>query len=44
MGQSKYMALNMLYTMAELGAAEDEHVEATRKAYAERGIDCSVSQ
>jgi pyruvate formate lyase activating enzyme len=44
MGQSKYKALNMLYTMDGLGAADDEQVEAARKAYVERGIDCSISR
>ena len=44
MGQSKYKALNMLYTMAELGAADDGQVEAARKAYARCGIDCSISR
>jgi pyruvate formate lyase activating enzyme len=44
MGQGKYRALNMDYTMKELSAADDAQVEATRKAYTERGIDCSVSR
>jgi pyruvate formate lyase activating enzyme len=44
MGQSKYKALNMLYTMDGLGAADEEQVEAARKVYAECGIDCSISR
>jgi pyruvate formate lyase activating enzyme len=44
MGQSKYKALNMLYTMEGLGAASDEQVEAARKAYVQRGIECSISR
>jgi len=44
MGQSKYRALNMVYTMGERVAADDDQVETARKAYAERGIDCSVSR
>jgi pyruvate formate lyase activating enzyme len=44
MGQSKYKALNMLYTMDGLGAADDEQVEAARKAYVQCGIDCTISR
>jgi len=44
MGQSKYKALNMLYAMEELGAADDERVESARKAYIRCGIDCSISR
>ena len=44
MGQSKYRALNMLYAMEGLGAADDEQVEAARKAYIQCGIDCSISR
>jgi pyruvate-formate lyase-activating enzyme len=44
MGQSKYRALNLDYTMQELSAADDAQVEAARIAYTERGIDCSVSR
>ena len=44
MGQSKYRALNMVYTMEGLGAADGEQVEAARKAYVQCGIDCSVSR
>jgi len=44
MGQSKYKALNRRNPMEGVGAAEDERVEAVRKAYIERGIDCTVSR
>ncbi len=44
MGQSKYRALNLRYTMGELGAMDADQAEAVRKAYAEHGIDCSISR
>ncbi len=44
MGQSKYRALHMFYTMDGLGAADDEQVEAARKAYVQCGIECSISR
>jgi len=44
MGQSKYRALNMLYTMEGVGATDDEQVEAARKAYVQHDIDCSISR
>lgn len=44
MGQSKYRALNMLCAMEGLGAADDWHVEAIRKAYIQCGIDCTISR
>jgi len=44
MGKNKYTALNMPYNMEGLGAADDEQVEAARRAYAQRGIDCSISR
>jgi pyruvate formate lyase activating enzyme len=44
MGQSKYKALNLLYTIEGLDAADDEHAEAARKAYVQCGIDCSISR
>ena len=43
-GQSKYQALHMLYVMEGLGPADDEQVEAVRKAYVQRGIECSISR
>jgi len=44
MGQSKYKALGMPFTMERLGAADDHQVEAVQKAYIERGINCTVSR
>jgi pyruvate formate lyase activating enzyme len=44
MGRSKYSALNMPYNMEGFGAADDEQVEAARKAYIQYGIDCSISR
>ena len=44
MGQSKYRALHMPYTMEGLAAAEDGHVEEVRKAYVQCGIECTVSR
>jgi pyruvate formate lyase activating enzyme len=44
MGQSKYMALNRTCMMEELAMADDERVEAIRKAYIARGIDCTISR
>jgi pyruvate formate lyase activating enzyme len=44
MGMSKYQALHIGYAMESLGAAEDEQVEAVRKAYVQWGIDCSISR
>jgi pyruvate formate lyase activating enzyme len=44
MGQSKYKALAMPCIMEELDTANDEQVEAVRKAYLARGIDCTISR
>jgi pyruvate formate lyase activating enzyme len=44
MGESKYRALNIPYALQGLGAADEEQVEAARKAYVELGIDCSISR
>jgi pyruvate formate lyase activating enzyme len=44
MGQSKYEALGMTCMMNELAMANDEQVEAVRKAYIARGIDCTISR
>ena len=44
MGWSKYKALNMVYTMEGQGAADEEQIEAVRKAYVEYGIECLVSR
>jgi pyruvate formate lyase activating enzyme len=44
MGQSKYKALDMPCAMERLGAADDEQIEAVKKAYIKRGIDCTISR
>jgi pyruvate formate lyase activating enzyme len=44
MGQSKYKSLNMRYSMEGLRAADGEQLEAVRKAYVQRGIECTISQ
>jgi pyruvate formate lyase activating enzyme len=44
MGHSKYRALKMLYTMEGFGAADNEQVEAARKAYVRCGIECTISR
>lgn len=44
MGQSKYMALNMPCIMEGLGVEDDAQVEAVKKAYIDRGIDCAISR
>jgi pyruvate formate lyase activating enzyme len=44
MGQSKYHALHMPCIIEELAAANDEQVEAVRKAYSAHGIDCTISR
>jgi pyruvate formate lyase activating enzyme len=44
MGKNKYRALNLPYTMDEIGAADDGHLEEIRRAYVQRGIDCTISR
>ncbi|MEJ2111528.1 MAG: glycyl-radical enzyme activating protein [Acidobacteriota bacterium] len=44
MGWSKYGALDMKYPMEETAAAVDEMVESVKRAYLERGIQCTVSR
>jgi pyruvate formate lyase activating enzyme len=44
MGQSKYEALNMQCIMDGRGMAEDEQVEAAKKAYIDHGLDCTISR
>jgi pyruvate formate lyase activating enzyme len=44
MGQGKYKALNMPYTMEGPGIADDKQVEAVREAYIDRGINCTISR
>ncbi len=43
-GQSKYKALNIMYLMEGIGAADDEQVEAAKKAYVVLGINCMISR
>ena len=33
-----------MYIWKELGIADDEQVEAVKKAYIDRGIDCTISR
>jgi pyruvate formate lyase activating enzyme len=44
MGQSKYKALNMLCLTEEIGMADDAQVDVVKKAYIDRGIDCTISR
>jgi pyruvate formate lyase activating enzyme len=44
MGQGKYKALNMFYTMDGCSSADNEQVEAALNAYIRCGIDCSISR
>jgi len=44
MGQSKYEALDVPYTMEGLCAADDALVEAVQRAYIGHGIDCTISR
>jgi pyruvate formate lyase activating enzyme len=44
MGESKYRALNMVYAMNGFDAADDEQLEAAQKAYAQCGIECTISR
>ena len=44
MGQAKYKALDMPYSMEGIGVADDGRVEAVKKAYIDIGIDCTISR
>jgi pyruvate formate lyase activating enzyme len=44
MGQGKYKALNMPCLMEGLGIADDDQVDAVKKAYIDRGINCTISR
>jgi pyruvate formate lyase activating enzyme len=44
MGQSKYQALNVPYITEGIGVADDEHIEAAKKAYIGLGIRCTISR
>jgi pyruvate formate lyase activating enzyme len=43
MGQGKYDALALTCVLDGHGTAEDVQIEAAKKAYIDRGIDCTVS-
>ena len=44
MGKDKYKALDMEYALGDLGIMENEDIEAVKKAYADRGINCTISR
>jgi pyruvate formate lyase activating enzyme len=44
MGESKSRALNRMYGMEGVAAMDAEHLEAVRKAYIQRGIECTISR
>ncbi len=44
LGESKHRALNMVYAMNGVDAADDEQLEAVRKAYVQCGIECTISR
>ena len=44
MGQSKYAALNIPCAMEGIGMADDEQIEAVKKAYIGLGIICTISR
>ncbi len=44
MGKDKYRALNMDYRMGETGIMKMEEVEKVKKAYNDRGINCTISR
>lgn len=43
MGKNKYMALDMKYPFGETGIMEYNDIEAVKKAYTDRGINCTIS-
>ena len=44
MGKDKYKALDMEYSLGDLGIMEKKEIEAVKKAYMDRGINCTISQ
>jgi pyruvate formate lyase activating enzyme len=44
LGESKYRALNRIYTVDEVAAGDDGQLEAVRKAYIHYGIECTISR
>lgn len=44
MGRDKYKALNLEYCMGDLDIMDNEDLEAVKKAYIDRGINCTISR
>ena len=44
MGKDKYKALDFEYAMGDLDIMEKEDIEAVKKAYTDRGINCTISR
>jgi pyruvate formate lyase activating enzyme len=44
LGASKYRALNMVYNMNGVAAADDKEVEAVRNSYLRYGLECTISR
>ncbi len=44
MGKDKYRALDMEYRMGETGIMKTEEIEMIKKAYTDRGINCTISR
>jgi pyruvate formate lyase activating enzyme len=44
MGKDKYKALNIEYSMDDLDIMDNEDLEAVKKAYTDRGINCTISR
>ena len=44
MGQDKYKALNIEYSMENLDIMDNEELEGVKKSYIDRGINCMISR
>ena len=44
LGKDKYKALDMEYALGDLEIMEKEDIEAVKKAYIDRGINCTISR
>jgi pyruvate formate lyase activating enzyme len=44
MGKDKYKALDMEYALGDLDIMEKEDIEAVKKSYIDRGINCTISR
>jgi len=44
MGKDKYRALDMAYRMGETAIMKIEEIEMVKKAYTDRGINCTISR